>query len=160
MPVSTPEGLLIEAVQDLADSERALDERLGGIAAQAADPALRAILESDRSDAMPRFATLASIARRHGAEPAGAPNIWLRAILDDADRDTRTECPGPLLDIALAGALRKAKQAQRVSLETAAWLALRIGDERGRTALLDLRDAQQGWDDALSKALQRLTAGA
>jgi ferritin-like metal-binding protein YciE len=94
---------------------------------------------------------------RHDAEIDGAPNIWLRAILDDADRDTENVEKGNLLDIALVGAIRKAKQAERVSYETAMALAANLGG--ADTATLEAtRDEEAAADGALADCLVRLTA--
>jgi hypothetical protein len=80
----------------------------------------------------------------------GPENLWMAGIMDDSLRDTRTIDKGPLLDIALAGAVRKALGADEVSLETAIGLAhaldkpeeeqrLRAMRERDRSLLAQLK---------------------
>ena len=71
-----------------------------------------------------------------GADRQGPRNIWLRAVLEDAERDVATTAAGRWRDVALVGAFRKGKQAERVSYETAIALAghLGRGDDAGRCA--------------------------
>ena len=154
--VSTPRALLIMAVQDLYDAERAMVERLGGVCANVRDDGLSAIIERDRERSEDRCETLAGIARPLDADPSDADNIWLRAILDDADNDASTIEPGPLLDIALAGALRKGKQSQRVSYETAVALAQQLDMPDAAQSLKDIAAADGETDAALGEALRRL----
>lgn len=68
----------------------------------------------------------------------GPENLWMAGVTDDALRDTRTIDKGPLLDIAIVGAVRKALGADEVSLETAIGLARaldRAEDEASLTAM-------------------------
>ena len=86
----------------------------------------------------------------------GPPNIWLRAILDDAARDYETIVPGPLRDIALVGAFRKGQQSARVSYETAIGLARVTGRSDIETRLLLCRDEEAAADAALARLQQDL----
>jgi hypothetical protein len=68
----------------------------------------------------------------------GPENLWMAGVTDDALRDTRTIDKGPLLDIAIVGAVRKELGADEVSLETAIGLARaldRAEDEASLTAM-------------------------
>ena len=64
--------------------------------------------------------------RAVAAKVTGPENLWMAGILDDAHRDTQQTQPGRLLDIALIGAIRKAKAAEIVSSETAIALAREV----------------------------------
>jgi ferritin-like metal-binding protein YciE len=155
--VNSMPGLLINALQDLHDGERAMVDRLPAIADHVSDDGLRALLDEDAINSAEQQRRIANLISRHDAEIDGAPNIWLRAILDDADRDTENVEKGNLLDIALVGAIRKAKQAERVSYETAMALAANLGG--ADTATLEaIRDEEAAADGALADCLVRLTA--
>ena len=82
-------------------------------------PALREGIKADTARSHCQRDLLAAIARSLEATPPGDRNIWLRAILDGADNDASTIAAGPSRDTALNGALRKGKQAERVSYKTA-----------------------------------------
>lgn len=114
-------ALLHVALQDLHAGKAMQAERFGAIAGAARDPALRAVLAEEivRAGAQAkRLATLTDV--------GGAPeNLWMKGVLDDAARDARSHQPGAILDIALVGAIRKAKAAEIVSTETALSLAAR-----------------------------------
>mgnify|MGYP002780077014 CR=1 FL=1 len=154
--VDTPRALLVMAVQDLHDGEVAMAERLGKVHRCLADKALRDLVEQDETRAGEQRKELAEIAEALDAAPEGADNIWLRAILDDADNDCSTIARGPLRDIALAGALRKGKQAQRVSYVTARALAGALEMDEAARALLEMTERAQAADETLAVAQQRL----
>ncbi|MCW1432219.1 DUF892 family protein [Novosphingobium sp. JCM 18896] len=149
-------GLLILAIKDLADAEAAQVERLPRVREHARDPALVQFIERDESRSKDQRQALISIAREMSAEAEGVRNIWMRAILDDADNDAKTIITGPLLDIALAGALRKGKQSERVSYETAIALAKTLKMSSSAEALTAIRDAENQADEDLSVILTRL----
>lgn len=150
--------LLVQAVQDLFDAEAASAERLAAIADLATDADLARFLADEEPLALAQRDRLESLARDMGAERQGAPNLWQRAILDDATRDGETIERGPLLDIALVGALRKGKQAARVSYETALGLAAALGRDEDAEALEAARDEAEVADEELSAMLERLLA--
>lgn len=156
--VETAEDLLIDALQDLHDAERAMAERLPGIADETSDAALRSLLDDDAVQSAEQQRRIATLLERREAEVEGAPNIWLRAILDDAERDTETVARGPLLDIALVGAIRKGKQAERVSYETAIALARTLGGDDAPT-LEAIRDEEAATDARLAELLDQLADG-
>ncbi len=157
--VASPRALLVLALQDLFDAEAAQVERLPRLREHVRDEALDRLIGEDADRSAAQHGTLAAIVSGLGADPDGPRNIWQRGILDDADNDTETVARGPLLDIALAGALRKAKQAERVSYETALALAERLGRDADATRLRAIRDEEQSADDALAELLVRLCGG-
>lgn len=154
--VGTPLALLIMALRDLHDGECAMDERLWTVRDHCTDERMRMIVERDAARSAQQRDRLARIIRSFDEEAGNTENIWLRAILDDADNDADTIERGPLRDIALAGALRKGKQSQRVSYETAIVLAERLGKREVVETLQDLAQGAEETDTALAEALVRL----
>ena len=82
----------------------------------------------------------------------------MRGILNDAERDARTTETGRLLDVALIGAVRKAKAAEIVSSETAMALARQIGEEPIGQAVAQDRQEEIATDRALKARLTILTS--
>jgi ferritin-like metal-binding protein YciE len=154
--VEDARALLVMALRDLHDGEAALTERLPEVHGNARDSGLRQVLEADRARSADQQTRLEPIASALGEQAGGATNIWLRAILDDADNDARTIAEGPLRDIALTGALRKAQQSERVSYETALALAERLDMAEAAATLRAIRDEEQAADEALARVLSRL----
>lgn len=154
--VDDARGLLVEALRDMADAARALAERGDALAGAASDDALRALIVAAVRAAAAEAGALIDLLTGLGAATGGADNIWLRAILDDAGRDTRTEARGRWRDVALVGALRKGKQAQRVSHETALALVEHLGDAEMAAVLRGLRDNAARVDAALAERLHAL----
>lgn len=150
---ATKRDLLIVALQDLNAAELCLAERLGEVSSAASHKSLAAILTSYSSAGAARGDEISAVIEGFDAPPQEAPNIWMKAVLDDAARDAATIVAGPLRDIALAGALRKGAQAARVSYETA--IELVSGRETCRVATA-ARDAHSATDAALMRALVRL----
>ena len=97
--------------------------RLPGILYHADDGTLRDILGAQITQSQSQAERL----RATGEDVAGPPNLWMAGILDDAERDTQSIVAGPLLDVALIGAIRKAKAAEIVSYETAVATAESLG---------------------------------
>lgn len=154
--VTGTKALLLMALRDLLDGEEAMAERLPGIRANASDPALADCIGSDISASARQRDLLADVMEALGEKAEGERNIWLRAILDDADNDAETIASGVLLDIALTGALRKAKQSERVSYETAIALAQRLGHESHAATLSRIRDEEAACDERLAELLGAL----
>lgn len=154
----TTAELLVVAMQDLNDGEHAVIDRLpffendisAGLSSYLSDERERAARQSARLEA-----SLSAL----NASATDAPNIWLRAVLDDATRDYETIVPGPLRDIALVGAFRKGKQSERVSYETAVGLAKVTNDPDLATSLQICRDEEASADDELERLLQDLLGG-
>jgi ferritin-like metal-binding protein YciE len=145
-------ALLLVSVQDLHAGQAMLADRLPALAAAARDEALRALLEAQVGAARAAAARLAAT----GTDVSGPENLWMAGILDDAERDTRSHQPGPLLDVALVGAVRKALAAQIVSDETAVALAEALGDDAVRAAVAAAREAERTADRALAERLAAL----
>jgi ferritin-like metal-binding protein YciE len=152
---ASPEQLLIVAIQDLHDAERAWIERLPHLADKAG-PELASYISEERVRAARQAVRLETLAQQLGVPADDAPNIWLRAILDDADRDAETIEEGPLRDVALTGAFRKGKQSERVSYETAMGLARDLGQEEAATLLTQSRDEEAHADAGLARLLAEL----
>ena len=148
----TAKQLLVVAIQDLHDAERAWIERLPPFEERTSG-ALLDFIREERSRAAGQADRLETFARALGASVDGSPNIWLRAVLDDADRDSETIEKGPLRDIALTGAFRKGKQSERVSYETAIGLAHALGEPGIAAGLTSSRDEESAADANLASLL-------
>lgn len=149
----TPKELLVVALQDLHDAEFAWNER-GAALSDAAGTQLSAFLKTDLTRSVAQRMGLETLLGPLKAEVEGDPNIWLRAILDDAERDSRSIIAGPLRDTALIGAFRKGKQAERVSYETAVLLAGRLGMKDVEVRLTAFRGQEEQADRELESLLQ------
>ena len=154
--VEDPTALLVMALRDLYDGENALAGWLPSVRDNIADPGLAAIVDEDHARSERQRGELGAILGGLGEMPGGPPNIWLRAILDDARNDIAKIAPGPLLDIALTGALRKGKQSERVSYETAIGLAALLRRDEAERILRTIRDEEAAADGALAEVLERL----
>lgn len=148
MPLTSSRAALLHvALQDLRGGKTLLIDRLPMLADAATDTGLRETIERDRANARRHAARLDEMADLDGA-PA---NLWMGGILDDADRDANSHQPGAILDTALVGALRKAKAAEIVSIETALALA---GSEA--PAMLASLSANHAEDRAIEARLAKL----
>jgi ferritin-like metal-binding protein YciE len=154
--VETPTALFVMALRDLYDGENALAGWLPSVRENIEDADLAAIVGEDHERSERQRSDLAGILRALGEMPGGPPNIWLRGILDDARNDIATIASGPLLDIALTGALRKGKQSERVSYETAVGLATMLGLDDAARMLRTICDEEAATDAALAEVLERL----
>lgn len=157
---ATPAALLALAIQDLYDGERAWVERTGALIDSVEDHRLAATLRAEITASNGRIHRLRAIATEIRIDAAGAENIWLRAILDDAQRDTTMIAEGALLDIALIGAFRKGVQAERVSYETALVLARALGFDRAASLLTTSRDELAKTDGVLAELLEGIAVPA
>ena len=146
-------ALLHAAAQDLHAGKRDAAARLPAIARAARDPALVGVLSAEADRAAAQAARLEGT----GLDPSGPRNLWMAGVLDDAERDSRSTEPGRLLDIALVGAIRKAKAAEIVSSETALALAAELGDTALGAAVQANRDEEIATDHALADRLAALT---
>ena len=154
---NSKQQLLIVALQDLTDGERAVVERAPSFAAGVSS-GLAAYLAQERERAAQQAKRLERALDELDASATDAPNIWLRAELDDAARDYATIVPGALRDIALVGAFRKAKQSERVSYETAMGLARVCRKAELAETLERCRDEEAEADAALAQLLEALLA--
>ena len=151
-----PGALLLVCLQDLHAGKRLLASGLESIAGSASATEVRAILSDSARAAREQQQRLAAL----GHDLAGPPNLWMAGIMDDAERDTRTIAPGPLLDIAMVGAVRKAKAAETVSTETAIALARQLSRERVLEVLLGNHAEEMQTDRCLAALLPALAAAA
>lgn len=152
MTTSSRAALLHICLQDLRAGKEALAERLPGISAAATDGHLRALLDREVEQADEQGRRLDAL----GDAGGGPENLWMTGILDDAERDARSHQPGVLLDIALIGAIRKAKAAEIVSTETALALAATEAPEM-LSGLEANREADIAMDHRLRARLAALT---
>ncbi len=150
----TARQLLIVAMQDLHDAERAWVDR-GPDLHSAAGQALQRFLDLDLMRSTKQAGRLVELLEALEADADGDPNIWLRAILDDAERDIVSIVEGPLRDTALIGAFRKGKQAERVSYETALALAQRLELADHAASLAEFRGEEESADVELASLLAR-----
>lgn len=154
--IASVASLLHAAVQDLHAGKRDAADRLPGVAAKASDPALVDLFTGEAARAVAQAARLAAT----GLDASGPRNLWMAGILDDAERDSRSTEPGRLLDIALIGAIRKAKAAEIVSSETAIALAREVGDMALGDGVAANRAEEIASDRGLKERLGVLVAGA
>jgi ferritin-like metal-binding protein YciE len=148
----TARELLIVALQDLFDAEQAVIERAPTFETDVSR-GLAGYLAEERERARTQSARLKGCLDALDAPATDAPNIWLRAALDDAARDYETIAPGNLRDIALVGAFRKAKQSERVSYETAVGLARSVAEPDMEAGLLICRNEEAAADESLAQLL-------
>lgn len=116
---ATRAALLHICLVDLHAGKDDAADRLDALADAADDMRLRARIGDDAKATHTQRDRLAAL----GSVGKGPTNLWMAGILDDAERDARSHQRGPLRDIALIGALRKARAAEIVSSETALALA-------------------------------------
>jgi ferritin-like metal-binding protein YciE len=150
---SSKAALLHIAAQDLHAGKLLLHDHLPALAESMTDAAFRKVIEAEAGLAETQAQRLSTAA----GDMAGPSNLWMTGILDDADRDASSHQPGPILDVALIGAIRKAKAAEIVSSET----AIALASETGQTAILAAvtanRDEEIATDRALKERLHALT---
>lgn len=153
---ATATELLIVAVQDLSDGAQAWTEHAVALRKATGDRLLSSNITAFVRSAEAAIKTLKAITDDLGAPSRDARNLWLRAELDDAARDAATIVSGPLRDIALIGAFRKAKQSERVSYETAVLLARRLTLGAAAQELAELRNEAGEADRALARMQKSL----
>lgn len=138
-------ALLHVALQDLHAGKRMQAERLGRIGEAADDATLRTLIAEEAARAARQAVRLEAL-----ADPRGAPaNLWIGGVLDDAERDASSHQHGRVRDIALVGAIRKAKAAEIVSGETALALAASVAP-----TMLDALEANLAEEIATDRALR------
>lgn len=150
---SSKAALLHIAAQDLHAGKLLLRDRLPALGEAMTDAALRQVIEAESTLAGTQAQRLATAA----GDMAGPKNLWMTGILDDADRDASSHQPGSILDVALIGAIRKAKAAEIVSNETAIALARETGQEAILMAVAANREEEIETDRALKERLRALT---
>jgi ferritin-like metal-binding protein YciE len=150
--IASAPSLLHTAVQDLHAGKVDATKRLPRLAEHATDRDLAELIGREAGRAGEQARRLTGT----GADVGGSRNLWMAGILDDAERDTRATQPGRLLDIALVGAIRKAKAAEIVSSETAMALAEALSDATIAAAVSANRAEEIATDRALKDVLVRL----
>ena len=145
----TRDALLTTAIQDLQGANALVAQRLPAIAENVEDTGLRDLLVRLAHKAQTDCERLVETGRGEGGEA----NIWMKGVLNDADRDARTIAAGPLLDTALIGAVRKGKAAAIVSYET----AIALADGELASLLEELRQSDIADDRALRERLEAVT---
>lgn len=145
-------ALLHAALQDIHAGKR---DQVGRLPTAARDPELRDVFDAERASASKAAARLEAA----GSNPAGPANLWMKGVLDDAARDADSTEPGRLLDIALAGAIRKGKAAESVACDTAIALAHAIGDDQLVDVARAIKEQAATAETAFLRVIERL-AGA
>ena len=154
----TLESLFETCLRDLHRGEILTVERSPAIGEHADDARLGALFARNEAASAAQAKRIKQAASEAGLDTDGPENIWMTGILDDAERDCETIAPGPPLDIALIGALRKAKQAEVVSYETAIVVAKALGRDDAAAALEMTRAEECAIDEEL-RSLQASLAG-
>jgi hypothetical protein len=147
-------ALLHVALQDLHAGKAMQVERLGVLVEAVRDAELKALLADEAGSAGIQRDRLAAL-----ADVSGAPeNLWMQGVLNDAERDTESHQPGLLVDVAVIGAVRKAKAAEIVSSETA--IVLAASEAPAMVEALRANRAEEiATDRALRERLLALTGG-
>jgi ferritin-like metal-binding protein YciE len=146
-------ALLHVALQDLHAGKMEQVRRLPAISAGCSDAVLAECLRTEAANVAVQAERLLKV----GGDMEGPSNLWMRGILNDAERDARHTQRGRLLDIALTGAIRKAKAAEIVSSETAQGLATGLGLDDISLAVEANRQDEIAADRRLKACLDRLT---
>lgn len=152
---ATREELLTACAQDLHAGEQLLVNHLPDIVEHVRDPALRGLIDAQ----IGQSASQAQRLRQAEDDIDGPPNLWMAGIMADAERDTRSIEPDPLLDVALIGAIRKAKASEIVSYETAVATANALGRESVKIFDSILQE-ERAADAALQVRLRELSTRA
>lgn len=148
---ATREELLQSCLQDLHAARLESGTRLPCLAAEAGETL--SVQVEDLRRALEHEATALA---GTGMLAPGPANLWMSGILDDAERDTRSIEPGPLLDTALIGAIRKGVAADAVSLETAVAVARSLGNGAVAELAMEMRERCRSSDDALRGLLVQI----
>ena len=157
--MSSPENLddfLQLCMWDVAAGARQLVRRLPELAQHAESSALQLTLHEMASVA----GMCADRLFMSGGKHSGPDNLWMAGILDDADRDTQMIDHGPLLDLAIVGAVRKALQAKLAATETARAAARALKDSSTTAALQLSQAAAEVHDRRLADLLDDLSEDA
>lgn len=157
--VKTMRDLLVACVQDLHAAEQAAVDRYPPLVDAATAPELKAALEAHRAQSEEQALRLATIAKLLGESAKGPDCLWAKGILDDAKRDTKSVEPGPLLDAALIGALRKLENAEIVSYETALGAARALRHAEAERLLAETHAEERAMDARLAGMLGRALGG-
>lgn len=152
-------GLMLDCVQDLYAGELQAVAAYPRIVGAITAPALAAALDAHAHETLEQARRLERIAALLDASPAGPENIAVKGLFDDAARDIEMVAPGPLLDTALIGALRKVEHAEAVSYETALAVARALGLAEAIPLLERTHREEQAMDGRLLAFLADALAG-
>lgn len=153
-------SLLVACVQDLYAAEQEAVDRYPPLIDAAAGPDLKSALEAHRAQSREHAQRMQAVAKLLGESAKGPECLWAKGILDDAKRDTKTVTPGPLLDVALVGGLRRLEQAEIVAYETAIGVARATGLADAERLLVQTHADERAMDARLVGLLERALAGA
>ena len=148
------DDLLVECLHDLKGAEAQAGSRLPKISALAIDPVLRRTVFEVGLYARGTCSMLDGWANELSSEKSSSHNLWMKGILDDAERDTVMIDPGSLLDIAMIGAVRKSLAASIVSYETAIAVAHRCNQHAIAGGLSAIMNDKQKHDRKLRDLLR------
>lgn len=157
--VSDMKGLMVDCVQDLHSNETLTAGVLPVLLDFVTSPDLRAALVEHRAASGEQARRLQRIAEAMGEKAEGPDSLWASGILGDAKRDTESVGPGPLLDAALIGAVRKLEGAEVVSYETAIGVARALGMEDAAALLAQTRAEEVAMDATLQGLLVATLGG-
>ena len=152
-------GLLIDCVQDLHGDEIETVEIYPLVIEAASSPGLRAALQEHREQSREQARRLERVAEALSTSAEGPACLWAGGILGDAKRDTETVTPGPLLDVALIGAIRKLEQSEVVSYETALAVARAMGLADAARLLEQTHGEEKAMDARLLTLLEKILGG-
>lgn len=146
---------------DLYAGCRTIAGRLPQVASHAADADWRTEMGALPEAAWLRAQRMHAVRTELSAEPEAGEdhcpdNLWMQGILDDMDRDTRAMPCGRALDLAMAGALRKAIAAELASIRTAKAIAVRLGHREAVQALSVNEAELRGDEGTLDQRLMML----
>ena len=151
---TTAPDLLDSALQDIRAGADLLIAHLPAIRDAVSDQRLRDAFERLIADVAERRGRLEDTGRAGG----GPPNLWMQGVVDDAERDSDTVAPGPLLDTALIGAIRKGLVADVAAYDTAIALAEATDEAALAVSLSRLRDGASANDATLLALLEKMPA--
>lgn len=150
--------LLVTCLQDLRKGEAETLDRFPAVIDAVRDPATRLAMQDRLSNARLRAEALDAVGAALNVDPMGDENIWMDGMLSDAEGDMKTEAPGPLLDLALIGAVRKMTGASLVSYETALAVAQRLQHSEAAAAFGEAQRQEREADEALRASLFAIAA--
>jgi ferritin-like metal-binding protein YciE len=157
--ISDVKGLMVDCLQDLYSNEVLTVGTLPVLLDHVTSPELRSALVEHRTASEEQVRRLQRIAEEMGEKAKGPDSLWASGILGDAKRDTEGVEPGPLLDAALIGAVRKLEGAEVVSYETAIGVARALEMQDAAALLVRTRAEGVAMDATLQGMLVATLGG-
>jgi ferritin-like metal-binding protein YciE len=133
MEISTFKDMFLAELQELASVEAQLADALLRMAAAASHPALRRVLIHHRAQTEVQGERLATILKKHGANPAAHVDQAMQALVSETRKMATMLKPDDLRDAGLIASAQKIEHYEIAAYGTAAALA----------GQLDLRDEQK-----------------